>query len=299
MNIRVDVIASPSATEVSAVSALLNQVARVDHVEAISESGVLALQHHGDIRIQHLLAYSNAELVGYAVFDGRDSGKPVGEIAVAPDFRRHGVGSVLLREIEARAGSSLSIWAHGNIGAAQEFAAHHSYSPGRVLEQLGRSLTSALPAAQFASDVQVRPFAVGQDEQAWLRLNAEAFAAHPEQGRWTSEDLADRQQQDWFDPAGFLLAEQAKTGELVGSVWTKVDAVAGAPSIGEIYVVAIRPTQQRRGLGAALTLAGLAHLQECGLSKAMLFVDESNIGATRLYQRLGFTCIRVDVQYRR
>lgn len=299
MNIRVNVTASPTATEIKTVQALLDRVARFDHLEAISESGVLALQHHDANEIQHLLAFTNAELVGYAILDGRDSGQPAGEIAVAPDFRRRGVGSALLREIEARAGSGLSIWAHGNTDAAQQFAAQHGYSPYRTLEQLGRSLTSALPAAQFSSDVQVRPFVVGKDEQAWLRLNAAAFATHPEQSGWTSEDLADRQQQEWFDPAGFLLAEHEKTGELVGSVWTKVDGVAGAPPIGEIYVVAIHPSQQRRGFGAALTLAGLAHLQKRGLSAAVLFVDESNIGAVRLYQRLGFARTRVDVQYRR
>ena len=37
--------------------------------------------------------------------------------------------------------------------------------------------------------VGVRSFVVGQDEEAWVALNARAFADHPEQGRLTVADL--------------------------------------------------------------------------------------------------------------
>jgi mycothiol synthase len=76
------------------------------------------------------------------------------------------------------------------------------------------------------------------------------------------------------------------------------DGDGGAP-IGEVYVVGVDPGQQGGGLGRALTLAGVAYLQRLGLTQVMLYVDESNTAATRLYTALGFGRWHTDVMYRR
>ncbi|MBA3523913.1 MAG: GNAT family N-acetyltransferase, partial [Geodermatophilaceae bacterium] len=120
------------------------------------------------------------------------------------------------------------------------------------------------------------------------------------------------QAEPWFDPADFLLAvtgldvgqgdEAQSDGESVlGFHWTKVHPDAGkdgAP-IGEVYVLGVDPDAQGRGLGPALTLAGLQLLGKRGLRQVMLYAEESNGGAVRLYERLGFTRWAVDVTYRR
>jgi mycothiol synthase len=108
----------------------------------------------------------------------------------------------------------------------------------------------------------------------------------------------------WFDPAGFLLAERVADGSLVGFHWTKVHGAAptkehGHEPIGEVYVLGVDPAARGGGLGVALTLAGLRHLQARGLRTAMLYVDESNPGAVALYRKLGFTIWSTDVAYRR
>ena len=198
------------------------------------------------------------------------------------------------------------MWAHGDLPAASGFAQAGGWRRARSLWQMRRALagtstagtsTADLPEAGFPSDVTVRTFEPGTDEEAWLEVNARAFAHHPEQGAWTRADLDLREAEPWFDPAGFFLAE--RDGRIAGFHWTKVHAKGpdGVPE-GEVYVVGVDPGRQGGGLGRALTLAGLHYLRDRGLGHVMLYVDEDNTAATRMYTALGFSRWNTDVMYR-
>jgi mycothiol synthase len=82
---------------------------------------------------------------------------------------------------------------------------------------------------------------------------------------------------------------------MVGFHWTKVHNEA----TGEVYVVGVDPSERGRGLGKALTLVGLQHLRDVGLARVILYVDESNLSAVRLYRDLGFERTGLDVMYAR
>jgi mycothiol synthase len=82
---------------------------------------------------------------------------------------------------------------------------------------------------------------------------------------------------------------------MAGFHWTKVHD----SNLGEVYVVGVDPAEQGSGLGRALTLAGLRHLRDRGVAQAMLYVDEDNVPAIRMYEALGFTRATVDAMYRR
>jgi mycothiol synthase len=146
----------------------------------------------------------------------------------------------------------------------------------------------------FPVGVTVRTFVPGQDEDAWRRVNARAFARHPEQGRISDADLRAREREPWFDPAGFLLAERDRV--LLGFVWTKVHPAGehGPEPVGELYVVGVDPDAQGLGLGGALTTAGIDHLRSRGLTDVILYTDSDNAVAVHTYERRGFRVEAVD-----
>ena len=89
---------------------------------------------------------------------------------------------------------------------------------------------------------------------------------------------------------------------MLGFHWTKIHpAPTGVAPHGEVYVLGVDPDAQGRGLGKALTLAGLAHLRERGVDHVLLYVEADNDPAVSLYRRVGFTHDPRDthVQYTR
>ncbi len=123
--------------------------------------------------------------------------------------------------------------------------------------------------------------------QAWLDLNNLIFAAHPDQGKWAMADLENRMQEPWFDPKGFFLC--VNNGKILGFCWTKIhQEFVDQDPIGELYVIGVDPAESRKGIGRAVCTKGLIYLKEKGLSKAILYVDDSNYSAKNLYLTLNF-----------
>ena len=172
----------------------------------------------------------------------------------------------------------------------------------RDLFQLRRTLPVDDATRAGMPAVATRPFRPGVDEDAWVEVNNRAFAAHPDQSNQTRADLEAKEREAWFDPAGFLVLDAdpdgPRAGHLDGFCWTKVHAGTDPP-IGEIFVIGVDPSAHGRGLGGALTVAGLDHLAGRGLTVGMLYVDESNTSARKMYARLGFTEHHRDRVYTR
>ncbi len=339
-----------SKDEADAVLRLVDAVTAEDGVGPLSEQVLLHIRHGGDPAAQNLFLAHGGELAGFAHLNWDDPAEGGnGELAVHPAHRRRGLGLALAHALVAEAGGRpVRLWAHGDLPAAARLATAAGFTRTRSLWQMHRSLRAPLAAPVLAEGITVRTFIPGQDEAGWLGLNGRAFATHPEQGRWTREDLDLREREPWFDPAGFFLAE--RDGRLVGFHWTKIHSSpaatggvspardggaggtperagteteaagteperagteteaagteperAGQPArgpLGEVYVIGVDPAAQGTGLGRALTLVGLHHLRDRGVPEVMLYVDESNAAAIRLYRSLGFSRAGTDVMYR-
>ncbi|WP_214109740.1 mycothiol synthase [Acrocarpospora catenulata] len=285
--------------QVTSVLALVEAATETDGVRPLNEHVMLHLRYGGDTGARSLLLHHSGNLVGFAHLDPTDLvAGPSGELVVHPEYRRRGFGRELLDAVLAESpGGRLRLWAHGDHPGAARLAASAGFARVRSLWQMRRSLFAPLPAAAVPPGVQIRIFRPGEDESDWLALNARAFAHHPEQGSWSPADLSQREKEPWFDPAGFFLA--VRDGRVTGFHWTKVHGADdhGHEAIGEVYVVGVDPAEQGTGLGRALTLTGLAHLRGRGLSQVMLYVDEDNTAAIRLYTALGFSRWDTDVMY--
>jgi mycothiol synthase len=313
---------------VAEVLQLVDAATETDGVHPLSEHVRLHLRYGGDEATRNVLARGpSGEVVGYAHLDVTDEVEGASaELAVHPEHRRRGVARRLTERLLAESPDGrLRLWAHGGHPDAERLAESMGFRRSRSLWQMRRSLYSALPRPELPQGVAVRTFRPGEDDEAWVTLNALAFADHPEQGALTVDDLHRRMREPWFDPAGFFVATRGDAptedgsatsdGRLVGYHWTKIHGGQGVNDhdhvgphaheghghdpIGEVYVVGVDPAEQGSGLGRALTLVGLRHLRSRGLAQAMLYVDEDNAAAVRVYAGLGFTRWDTDVMYSR
>jgi ribosomal protein S18 acetylase RimI-like enzyme len=78
-----------------------------------------------------------------------------------------------------------------------------------------------------------------------------------------------------------------EAGSTVGFVAVKFHSV---PSTGEIYMSAVDPDYQRRGIGTALTKFALDRMRDAGMSVAMVETggDPGHAPARRTYEKVGF-----------
>jgi mycothiol synthase len=282
-----------TAPRVEAVLALAGRAAAADGVAPLSEHVLLHLRHEGEDGRDVLLTV-DGEVAGYAYLDQAE--EPSGELVIDPARRGRGLGRALADEAVAQApGRTVRVWAHGDLPAATALAKSAGFERFRALWQLRRSLHDPLAQPGLPPGIALRTFVPGRDEDGWLTVNTRAFARHPEQGAWRRRDLELREAEPWFDPAGFFIAE--RDGAVAGFHWTKVDPQE--PAVGEVYVVGVDPDERGTGLGKALTLTGLHYLRGLGLDQAMLYVDEDNVPAVRMYQALGFIRTRTDAMYRK
>jgi mycothiol synthase len=251
-----------------------------DGAAPLDEATWLTLRHHPD-RVRSWVRED-----GFALLIGSDL-----SVVVHPDARGHGLGRSLLEQALPASGE-VHAWSHGDHPAAAALARSHGFARVRELWVMRRASSEPLPAV--SDQASIRGYR-DSDADEVVRVNAAAFAHHPEQASMDAANLAERMTQPWFDPAGLLVASDGD--KLLGFHWTKQHS----PDVGEVYVIGIDPAAQGRGLGKQLVLAGLHYLAGRGVREVLLYTDSDNAGAISLYSGLGFTHADRDthVMYRR
>jgi mycothiol synthase len=265
----------PDSEQLASVRELIAQVAREEGRDPLSDQALTRLTSPN---AKHALAIRDDHVVGYAQLDGESL-----EVAA----QANAIDSLL----DAFADRDVLIWTHGEHSRLAGPLAQRGFTRERELFQLRRRLDAPVDRPPVPDGIEIRDFVVGTDEDAWLRVNAAAFAQHPEQGSWTQADIKAREQESWFDPSGLLLAWRGT--ELAGFHWTKLHP----DGTGEVYVIGVDPSAQGTGLGSVLLRHGLASLYDRGAREVLLYVDGSNTTAMQLYERYGFGKHDLDVQW--
>jgi len=263
---------------------LINQVEAYDGVPPLGESKYVDL--HGPGLGAGIVLEEAGGLRGYGhVLPKLNSGVAELEVVLHPDARVSAtVGDMVGAAVREAGNRPLLWWTFGE--ALHELAAAYGSLERRLHRVVGTLPPPGLPT--FPGSIEVRGFQPEADEVAWLEVNNAAFAGHLEEGNWDLETLRDRQTRQWFDAEGLRMAWEGE--RLTGFCWTKIHP-SGA---GEIYVIAVHPEFQQRGLGRAIVTEGLWALHARGCSDSFLYVDAANGTALALYGELGFELDRVD-----
>jgi len=266
--------------DLDALAAIAAEAESADRAAPLDEATWRALKH----RPEAVRTWTEPD--GFALVIGAEL-----SVVVRPSARGRGVGTALLAQVPDGA---LSAWSHGDHPAAAALARGHGFERVRALWVLRRPASTPLGELTVPDGVTLRGYTPA-DAAELIRVNAAAFAHHPEQGAMDAADLAERMAEPWFDPAGLLMAYDGD--RLLAFHWTKQHSA----ELGEVYVVGVDPAAQGRGLGKVMTLAGLHHLADLGVDEVHLYVESDNDAAVALYTKVGFTHADSDthVMYRR
>ena len=256
-----------------------------DAISPINESASLGIE--GVREADFFFMGSRSDPFGFAICDERDATIQVG---VHPEHRLAGVATALLGEALATY-PDFALWAFGTLPGARELAARLGMEAVRELLRMEKALTPSTGPAALPEGYAISAF-TPQDREAIVALNAKAFAHHPEQGRLTVPEFDDLTRQDWFDPAGLLIAKRGE--EVAGFHWTK----RHPNGLGEVYVIAVAPSHEGLGLGRELLRAGLDHLAYAGDDRVQLYVEGDQERVVRMYRNAGFDIVQVDTSFR-
>lgn len=206
----------------------------------------------------------------------------------------HELMTAALDIVKSEGGGHVHWWVFEASQLHRTLAQEFGLQQGRELLQLRVPLPLPKVIAYRGSTITTRPFDFSGDALLWLETNNAAFTEHPEQGAWELDVLQSRIAEPWFDANGFLIHDiDSKLGAFC---WTKMHPET-TPLVGEIYVIAVHPDFVGRGLGSAITVAGLNYLAASGAEIGMLFVDADNTAAIAMYSRLGFVTHHTELAF--
>lgn len=245
-------------------------------------------------------------IVGFAMLFWDTTAQGEAEVHVHPRHLGQGVGGALLDAVGGRAvelaaevppeiAPRLHVWCPESRERRRAALLERGFRAVRESYLMRIDFGDETPApAPLPAGLEVRPFAVGTDEEAVYAATEEAFADHflfnpASMEQWRVHHVDHPR----FDPSLWLVAWEGDRA--AGEVLLFVDEY-------EAYVdsLSVRRAWRGRGLGLALLTRGFAAAYERGLRKVRLGVDARNpTGALALYCKAGMHAEHREVVYAR
>jgi GNAT superfamily N-acetyltransferase len=243
--------------------------------------------------------------------------------AVHPDYRRRGIGTMMLEWAEQRAREQLFLAPAGakvvlycNIFESDDRArgllTEVGYAPAREWLHLEIELAGPPPPPVWPEGIRVRLLDPSRDWPAVRAALEEAFADHWGQVRITeatpeeenkaeiAAEALDGEGADEDDPyfnsrAFCFVALHSE--EVVGACLGNARSIEW-PDSGKVGSLSVRRGYRRKGIGAALMLHAFGEFYRHGIRRVITDTDaDSFTGSYRVYQRVGMRVYRRECLY--
>jgi ribosomal protein S18 acetylase RimI-like enzyme len=224
---------------------------------------------------------------------------------IHPDLQEGGLGEEVIAfgEDLARAWRGpdveTEISAYRDAEWAVRLLGRHGYVPARTFERMAIDDVGATLPVPDVPGYAIRPLAGEAEIDAWVALYDLAFRDHFDFHPITREQRLVFMNQQMQVPELDLVAV-APDGGLAAFCWTVLRDEDGGRASWYVDLVGTHPEHRRRGLAGALLSETLVRVLKRGGGRIYLEVDsESETGANRLYERLGFRVETATIDFRK
>lgn len=287
---------------------LYTAIEAVDHGGLeISEQSLLAqlnLPGHDPLKDRWMvdaLDGSSSLIASALIRHPPDTEMAIANIMVHPDWRRRGIGAVLLSNLIERAheqkAGSIQIFANPNHSDAPGFLLNHGFIAQGAYTELRISEDVHLPPVIWPFGYTMRPYSQVQDLS--ILTQAMNLSYIP---LWGHQVVSEEKMASWlpnFNEQGLFLVFSEK-GRVVGISRVEPSAERtlknGKPT-GYIDAPGIVPQHRRLDLYRALVLTGIKWLRTQGYSLIEMESWGDKLEVLKMYRELGFNDLHQQVSY--
>lgn len=216
---------------------------------------------------------------------------PSCQLFVAPDSRRMGIGSDLLRQaLRESESDGLRVWNHGDCPDGEKFAEVSGLNKFQSLALFAKELNDRIAnsSQETLSAWNFKICSANYLKSDWKDVLTEAYQ--------TSKVVSELESRAWWPQSWGVVVPDPKGRQLAGVLVARAASYQQQPSI-ENHVMAVAPEWQGHGISKVLLSGLVALAKSLKLASAISYVEVSNRNAVGAHLASGFSKISQDSVY--